>query len=68
LKDEEEILMTANEYFKVQDNEAIVLWQLAGYDDMSKTRLAMTAQRPLVVMMALDARVIYQRQRQYRCQ
>jgi len=55
----EEILMLLMNHFKVQDNEAIVLWQLAGYDDMSQNSAGDDRQRPLVVMMALDARVIY---------
>jgi transcriptional regulator with XRE-family HTH domain len=55
----EDILMLLMNHFGIQDNEAIVLWQLAGYDNLQPSLTGDDHQRPLIVMMALDARVIY---------
>ena len=55
----EDILMLLLNHFGVQDNEAIGLWQLAGYENLQPNPSSDDQQRPLIVMMALDARIIY---------
>lgn len=55
----EDILMLLMNHFGIKDNEALVLWQLAGYDSQPQSLPSDELQRPLIVMMALDARVIY---------
>jgi transcriptional regulator with XRE-family HTH domain len=55
----EDILMLLMNHFGVKDNEAVVLWRLAGYDNPLQALDGDDHQRPLIVMMALDARIVY---------
>jgi hypothetical protein len=58
----EDVLMLMISHFDIQDDEAVELWELAGYDRFSKTRSDPTDDlqgRPVVMMMALDTRILY---------
>jgi transcriptional regulator with XRE-family HTH domain len=60
----EDILLLLISYFDVQDQEAVQLWELANYDgdmpDQIKPDLeSLLASKPVVMLMALDARTIY---------
>ncbi len=62
----EEILMLLISHFNMQDNEAIQLWELAGYDrrvhpDIGSTNLQDDFQsgKPMVMLLAIDVRTQY---------
>lgn len=58
----EDVLMLLINYFDVKDDEALGLWQLAGYDrplDNQYMAIDGDQQRSVVVMLALDSRIVY---------
>lgn len=62
----EEILMLLISHFNMQDNEAVQLWELAGYDrrtnpDMVGINLQeeMQSGKPVVMLLAIDVRAQY---------
>lgn len=58
----EDILMLLINHFGLNDDEAVVLWELAGYDqtnDQRSLRDDVRFSKQAVVLLALDARVIY---------
>lgn len=58
----EDILMLLISHFGMQDDEASVLWQLAGYDqpsDMSSAGDHTPNNRTMVMIMAVDPRIVY---------
>lgn len=57
----EDILMLLINHFNMQDNEAVQLWELAGYEDRTdKFQLpGDMAGKPLLVLMAMDVRTMY---------
>ncbi len=62
----EEILMLLISHFDMQDNEAVQLWELAGYDrhshpDMLGLHIQEELQsgKPMVMLLAIDARTQY---------
>ena len=61
----EEILMLLISHFDMQDQEAVQLWELAGYDANASSRPedilqdSMAQGKPVVVLFGLDARTMY---------
>lgn len=57
----EDILMLLISHFGMQDDEAVDLWQLAGYDRLNKKESIDEdlKQRSVVLMMTLDTRILY---------
>lgn len=62
----EEILMLLISHFNVPDNEAVQIWELAGYDrrltpdaNMSMQDDAAAAKQPMVMLLAVDVRAQY---------
>jgi len=57
----EDVLMLLISHFGMRDNEAVELWELAGYDQPTgKNRgLDDSNSRPVLMMMALDTRILY---------
>lgn len=60
----EDVLLLLISYFDMQDQEALQLWELAGYDgDMDKTKRseepAHSLQKQIVMLLAVDTRTIY---------
>lgn len=59
----EDILMLLINHFGMQDDDAAILWQLAGYDDPSDHDHSQdrpdSQNRTMVMIMAVDPRVIY---------
>lgn len=62
----EEILMLLISHFKMQDQEAVQLWELAGYDNSGERtkqeeflQEALQGQRPVIVLIGHDNRVMY---------
>lgn len=58
----EDLLMLLIQHFNVVEDEALNLWQLAGYYDprtFERTSPSNDINRSLVVMMALDTRILY---------
>ncbi len=61
----EEILMLLISHFNVQDNEAVQIWELAGYDRRLTPDSSMSMQddvqtgKPLVMLLAIDVRAQY---------
>lgn len=57
----EDILLLLINHFCMQDDDAAVLWQLAGYDDHGDDRDERSEQqnRTMVMIMAVDPRIIY---------
>lgn len=65
---EEEILMLLINHFNMQDQEAVQLWELAGYDQAANDERqrqedilqeALSGQKPVVVVLGVDARTMY---------
>jgi len=62
---EEEILMLLISHYNMQDQEAVQLWELAGYDGGGSARPedilqdSMAQGKPVVVLFGLDARTMY---------
>lgn len=61
IRPSEDILLLLITHFGVQDDEAIVLWDLAGYDHPTHAKGDKETgnNRPLVMVMAVDSRIIY---------
>jgi predicted transcriptional regulator len=60
----EDILLLLISYFDVQEQEAVQLWELADYDSELPEQIkpdveALLASKPVVMLMALDARTMY---------
>lgn len=65
----EEILLLLISHFNMQDQEAVQLWELAGYDsddairtkteEMIQETIANGSNKPVVVVMGVDARALY---------
>ena len=62
----EEILMLLISHFNMQDQEAVQLWELAGYDGASERQKqedvlqeALSGQKPVVVVVGVDSRTMY---------
>jgi transcriptional regulator with XRE-family HTH domain len=61
----EDILLLLITHFNMQDQEAVQLWELAGYDGTPETAavgtedVEATAQKAVVMFLALDSRIIY---------
>ncbi|HEX8226875.1 MAG TPA: helix-turn-helix transcriptional regulator [Candidatus Saccharimonadales bacterium] len=62
----EEILMLLISHFNMQDNEAVQLWELAGYDRRTNPDIIgmniqeeIQAGKPLVMLLAIDVRTQY---------
>jgi transcriptional regulator with XRE-family HTH domain len=62
---EEEILMLLISHYNMQDQEAVQLWELAGYDNGPSSRAddilqdSIAQGKPVVVLFGLDARTMY---------
>lgn len=57
----EDILMLLINHFNMQDNEAVQLWELAGYEDRGD-KFSMPsefASKPMMVLLAMDVRTMY---------
>jgi hypothetical protein len=57
----EDILMLLINHFNIQDNEAVQLWEMAGYEDTKHT-FGLNADmlgKPMMVLMAMDMRTMY---------
>ena len=50
-------------HFNIQDNEAVQLWEMAGYEDSKNDRFGlpadMLAGKPMMLLMAMDMRTMY---------
>ena len=58
----EDLLMLLISHFDITEDDAVVLWQMAGYYDQTnvdRNPLLNDPNHPVVVMMALDSRIIY---------
>lgn len=62
----EDILLLLISHFNMQDQEAVQLWELAGYDGDVPNQLKpeeliaeVTGQKPVVVLFGIDARIMY---------
>lgn len=64
----EEILLLLISYFKMQDQEAVQLWELAGYDEAANSERrkqedilqeALSGQKAVVLVMGMDSRTMY---------
>jgi hypothetical protein len=58
----EDILMLLINHFNMQDNEAVRLWELAGYEDGKNDRFGLPADvlnKPTMVILAMDMRTQY---------
>ena len=58
----EDILMLLINHFNMQDNEAVQLWELAGYEDVKGERFHLPSEmlgKPMMVLLAMDMRTIY---------
>ena len=58
----EDILLLLISHFSMSDDDAVVLWELAGYDQsLANPKSGEEGQngRPLLMVMALDSRIIY---------
>jgi transcriptional regulator with XRE-family HTH domain len=58
----EDILMLLISHFGMQDNEAVRLWELAGYDKSQRTKSEdnlITNAKQMVMLLAFDTRTIY---------
>lgn len=60
----EEILMLLMSHFNMQDNEAVQVWELAGYDrrngpDLLTAEDLMAGGKPVVMLLAIDVRTQY---------
>lgn len=58
----EDILMLLINHFDMQDNEAVRLWEMAGYEDSKGDHFGLSADlmgKPLMVVMAMDMRTMY---------
>lgn len=57
----EDVLMLLISHFGMRDDEAVELWELAGYDQPSDRNRSEneTVSRPVLMMMALDTRILY---------
>lgn len=58
----EDILMLLINHFDIQDNEAVQLWEMAGYEENKHDRFGLTADmlnKPMMVLMAMDMRTMY---------
>jgi transcriptional regulator with XRE-family HTH domain len=61
----EEILMLLMSHFNMQDNEAVQVWELAGYDRRNGPELAinpeelMNGNKPVIMLLAVDVRTQY---------
>jgi transcriptional regulator with XRE-family HTH domain len=63
----EDILMLLITHFDIHEDEATNLWLLAGYDqpqDKETEAIEETTNRPVVVMMSIDTRILYSDQTQ----
>lgn len=61
IRPSEDILLLLITHFGIQDDEAVLLWDLAGYDHPSfqKSDKDNSTTKPLVMVMTVDSRVIY---------
>ncbi len=60
----EDILMLLISHFNIQDDDAVVLWELAGYESPDRQEDAapiesMLAKQPVLMLIAMDSRIIY---------
>lgn len=59
----EDILMLLINHFNIQDNEAVQLWEMAGYEDGKNDRFNLSADmmagKPMMLLMAMDMRTMY---------
>lgn len=58
----EDILMLLINHFNMQDNEAVQLWELAGYEDAKGERFQLPSDmlgKPMMVLLAMDMRIMY---------
>lgn len=58
----EDILMLLINHFDIQDNEAVQLWEMAGYEDAKSERFGLPPEmlgKPMMVLMAMDMRTLY---------
>ncbi|MEO6513337.1 MAG: helix-turn-helix transcriptional regulator [Candidatus Saccharimonadales bacterium] len=59
----EDILMLLINHFDIQDNEAVQLWEMAGYEDAKSERFGLNADvlggKPMMILMAMDMRTMY---------
>ena len=57
----EDILLLLISHFNIRDDEAVQLWELAGYDhsDNRGTEAPQLTKQPIVMLMGMDARVMY---------
>ncbi len=57
----EDILLLLITHFGIQDDEAVKLWEMAGYDHSQQIKAEddASSNRPLVMVMAVDSRIIY---------
>ena len=55
----EEILMLLIQHFAMQDEEAVQLWELAGYDSDHESDSAGAIAKTIVMAISLDPRVVY---------
>lgn len=60
----EDILMLLISHFNIQDDDALVLWELAGYENPERSEEAgpiesMLAKQPVLMLMAMDSRIVY---------
>jgi transcriptional regulator with XRE-family HTH domain len=54
----EDVLMLLINHFDMQDNEAVQLWELAGYES-DKGDSSKLSGKPLMVLLAMDMRTMY---------
>jgi len=55
----EEILMLLIQHFAMQDEEAVQLWELAGYDKEQDSDVAGAVTKTIVMALSMDPRVVY---------
>jgi transcriptional regulator with XRE-family HTH domain len=58
----EDILMLLINHFNMQDNEAVQLWELAGYEDIKGEKFLLPTDmigKPMMVLLAMDMRIMY---------
>lgn len=57
----EDILLLLINHFNVRDDEAMRLWELAGYDhdQQDRTDEQHTTKQPVVMLLSMDSRIIY---------